>query len=189
MNKRMRVPPSGPLIVDPVSGAGPLGVGDGTPGRCYRAQGIRLDANQLFTGADQLLQWQDLSLPLGTGPALTTLDWYLPTGYLWHLQLSTPIRNIAAAASSAVACSVTARNIATGVRETLYSETEVTPANVTAINLFFPALWEDTRLAPPAAASGHDQVQVTMNSPAQALYGVITDLLSMRLTQYAAGSL
>jgi hypothetical protein len=187
-NRRMRVPPSGVLIKDPTSGAGPLEVGNGTPGRVYRAQGLRAAANVLFTGAAQLLPWQDPALPAGTGPAITQLDWLLPPNYLWEFELRVPIVVPAGGAAAGANLNVvmSARNVSTGLRENIWSP--VAGETPGAITLYYPAVWSAPRYSLNPVP--YDQLQLTIEAEAAfALFAFIPDQLSFKITQYSQGSL
>lgn len=182
--RRLRIPPDGPMIIDGVSGAGPLDVGDGTPGLVFRAQGIRQDAPQAFTGAELLLQWQDLALPPGIGPAVTVLPWSAPGGFTYDheicLHCRVPIGS--AAVGQTITYTARARNLSTLVVQDLFTGSFIATDNaLTNANVIreFDTLVDD-----------YDQFQLAVQNSGAAVgnFDVITDLLSWRMTQYATGS-
>lgn len=189
MTRRMRVPPSGALITDGISGAGPLEVGDGTPGRVFRAQGIANAPNLLFTGAAQLLEWQDPAIAITFGPPITQLEWLLSPGYRWDIELFVPVRNVVAAANSALSVAITGRNVTSGLRENIFTPSVATTPDTSAGGgLYYDAHFRASRLELPTPGVYFDQLQALVTAPAIALFGVIIDNLSLRMTQYASGS-
>lgn len=184
MARKMRIPPSGPFITDETTGAGPLDGGDGTPGLIFRAQGIANAANQLFSGAAQLLEWQNPAVAKGSGPAITVLPWVVTGGYLYDVELYLPVRFVALAAGATVDVVVRARNISTGV----LSDQLIKQYTLGDLNFLMGFMVsEPTRLQ--AAGTNWDQWQVEVTSSlAAADFGVISDQLCMRMTQYAQGS-
>lgn len=182
--RRIRIPPSGPLIKDGVSGAGPLDAGDGTPGIVLRAQGIRAAVNQDFTGAELLLTWQDVALPPGTAPGVTVLPWVAPGGYTYDHEISLPCRTPigGAAVGQTISYTARARNLRTLLLQDLFLGSFVVGDNAITQPYFvreFDSLTDD-----------YDQFQLAVQNSGAAVaqFGVITDLLSWRMTQYATGS-
>lgn len=189
MARRYRVAPSGPFITDETSGAGPLEGGDGTPGLIFRAQGIEHAANQLFTGAAQLLEWQDPSVPKGNGPAITVLPWVVPGQYRYDVELYIPVRFVVAAAAATVDVVVRARNTGTGVVQDQILK-QYTLGDAVNPNFVTGLMLSEPTRTPNGPGPSWDQWQVEVTSSlAAADFGVISDQLCFRMTQFAEGSL
>lgn len=183
-NRRLRIPPSGPFIVDPDGGGGPLEVGDGTPGLVFRAQGIRNAAVQAFTGANLTIGWQDPELEPGDGPAITELPWVVPGGYLYDLELAMPCNLPAGSAADDISLLVQARRVDTNTFSTLVGRTLTAGALCIATQFMV----RESRLLLAVDSGMWDSWRLIVNAPVVTNAGVITDLLSMRMTQYALGS-